>query len=40
VSRVAELMKQHRIEQTPVIAADGGLTGIVRDVDLLKALIS
>lgn len=40
VSRVAELMKQHRIEQTPVIAASGGLIGIVRDVDLLKALIS
>jgi CBS domain-containing protein len=40
VSRCAELMKQHRIEQTPVIAADGGLLGIVRDVDLLQALIS
>jgi len=40
VSRCAELMKQHRIEQTPVIAADGGLIGIVRDVDLLQALIS
>jgi len=39
VSRCAELMKQHRIEQTPVIAADGGLIGIVRDVDLLQALV-
>ena len=40
VSRCAELMKQHRIEQTPVIAADGGLIGIVRDFDLLQALIT
>ncbi len=40
VSRCAELMKQHRIEQAPVIAAGGGLIGIVRDVDLLQALIS
>lgn len=40
VSRCAELMKQHKIEQTPVIAADGGLLGIVRDVDLLQAFIS
>jgi len=40
VSRCAELMKQHKIEQAPVIAADGGLVGIVRDVDLLQALIS
>jgi len=39
VSRCAELMKQHKIEQAPVIAAEGGLIGIVRDVDLLKALI-
>lgn len=39
VSRCAELMKQHRIEQAPVTAAEGGLIGIVRDVDLLKALI-
>ena len=39
VSRCAELMKQHRIEQTPVIAAEGELIGIVRDVDLLKVLV-
>jgi CBS domain-containing protein len=39
VSRCAELMKQHKIEQAPVIAAEGGLMGIVRDVDLLKAMI-
>jgi CBS domain-containing protein len=40
VSRCAELMKQNKIEQTPVTTADGGLVGIVRDVDLLQALIS
>lgn len=40
VSRCAELMKQHKIEQTPVISADGRLIGIVRDVDLLQALVS
>jgi len=40
VSRVAEIMKQNKIEQTPVTTADGGLVGIVRDVDLLQALIS
>ncbi len=38
VSRTAQLMKQHRIEQTPVMSADGKLAGIVRDVDLLRAL--
>jgi CBS domain-containing protein len=40
VSRVAEIMKQNKIEQVPVTTADGGLVGIVRDVDLLQALIS
>jgi CBS domain-containing protein len=40
VSRCAELMKQHKIEQTPVISAEGTLLGIVRDVDLLQALIA
>lgn len=40
VSRCAEIMKQNKIEQVPVTAADGGLVGIVRDVDLLQALIS
>ncbi|MDI6820327.1 MAG: CBS domain-containing protein [Candidatus Hodarchaeaceae archaeon] len=40
VSRCAELMKQHKIEQTPVTSADGRLIGIVRDVDLLQALVS
>jgi CBS domain-containing protein len=40
VSRCAEIMKQNKIEQVPVTTADGGLVGIVRDVDLLQALIS
>jgi CBS domain-containing protein len=39
VSRCAELMKQHRIEQTPVVGADGRLVGVVHDADLLRALI-
>jgi CBS domain-containing protein len=39
VSRTAQLMKQHRIEQTPVLSAEGKLLGIVRDVDLLRALV-
>ncbi|MDI6643069.1 MAG: CBS domain-containing protein [Candidatus Hodarchaeaceae archaeon] len=39
VSRTAQLMKQHQVEQTPVITADGKLAGIVRDVDLLRALV-
>ena len=40
VSRCAELMKQRRIEQTPVISAEGEFVGIVRDSDLLRALTS
>jgi CBS domain-containing protein len=40
VSRCAEIMKQNKIEQVPVTTADGTLVGIVRDVDLLQALIS
>jgi len=40
VSRCAEIMKQNKIEQVPVTTAEGGLLGIVRDVDLLQALIS
>lgn len=38
VSRAAQLMRQHRIEQTPILSAEGKLTGILRDVDLLRAL--
>lgn len=40
VSRCAEIMKQNKIEQVPVTTAEGGLVGIVRDIDLLQALIS
>ncbi len=39
VSRTAQLMRQHRIEQTPVLSADGKIAGIVRDIDLLRALV-
>ena len=39
VSKAAQLMRQHRIEQTPILSAEGKLTGIVRDVDLLRALV-
>lgn len=39
VSRCAELMKQHRIEQTPVVSAEKEFVGLVRDIDLLRALI-
>jgi len=38
VSRAAQLMRQHHIEQTPVLSADSNLEGIVRDVDLLRSL--
>lgn len=38
VSRTAQLMKQHKIEQTPVLSAKGKLVGIVQDADLLRAL--
>jgi len=39
VSRVAQLMKQNHVEQTPVVSSDGKLVGIIRDVDLLRALV-
>lgn len=39
ISRAAQLMKQHKIEQTPVTSAEGKLVGLVRDVDLLWALV-
>ncbi|KUO39925.1 MAG: hypothetical protein AVW06_03165 [Hadesarchaea archaeon DG-33-1] len=38
ISRAAQLMRQHQIEQTPILSAEGKLMGIVRDVDLLRAL--
>jgi CBS domain-containing protein len=39
VSKCAEVMKQHKIEQTPVMSADGELVGMIRDIDLLRAMI-
>jgi len=38
ISRTAQLMKQNKIEQTPVLSADGKFIGLVRDIDLLRAL--
>jgi len=38
VSRTAQLMKQNKIEQTPVLSVDGKFIGLVRDIDLLRAL--
>lgn len=38
VSKAAQLMKQHKIEQTPVLSAKGKFVGIVQDADLLRAL--
>lgn len=39
VTDCARKMKKHNIEQIPVIDAQGNLIGIVRDYDLLKALV-
>ncbi|HID60301.1 MAG TPA: CBS domain-containing protein [Hadesarchaea archaeon] len=39
ISRVAQLMRQHKVEQTPVLSGDGKLVGLVRDIDLLRALV-
>ncbi len=39
VSKCAEVMKQHKIEQTPVMSAEDELIGIIRDIDLLRAVI-
>ncbi|MDH5443575.1 MAG: CBS domain-containing protein [Candidatus Hadarchaeaceae archaeon] len=38
VSRAAQLMKKHKIEQTPVLSGEGKFIGIVQDIDLLRAL--
>jgi len=38
ISRVAQLMKQNQVEQTPVVSSEGKLVGIIRDIDLLRAL--
>jgi CBS domain-containing protein len=39
VSKCAQLMKENRIEQTPVLSADNKFLGLVRDIDLLGALL-
>jgi CBS domain-containing protein len=38
VSETASLMREHKIEQVPVVSAEGRLAGIVYDVDLLRVL--
>ncbi len=38
VSKSAQLMKQHKVEQAPVITPEGKLAGLIRDIDLLRAL--
>jgi CBS domain-containing protein len=38
VKDCAEKMKQHDIDQMPVLNAAGDLIGLIRDIDLLKAL--
>lgn len=40
ISRCAELMLEHHIEQLPITDADGKLLGLVYDMNLLKALLS
>lgn len=39
ITECARKMKKHSIEQIPVIDAQGNLIGIVRDYDLLRALV-
>ncbi len=39
VSKCAQLMKEYRIEQTPVLTAENKFIGLVRDIDLLGALL-
>jgi CBS domain-containing protein len=38
VSETASLMKENKIEQVPVITAEGRLCGMVYDIDLLRVL--
>jgi CBS domain-containing protein len=38
VSKAAQLMKQHKVEETPVLSLEEKLLGIVRDTDLLRSL--
>ncbi|MFQ5975541.1 MAG: CBS domain-containing protein [Candidatus Hydrothermarchaeales archaeon] len=39
VSELAKKMDKHRIEQVPVIDAEGKTIGLVRDIDLLRVLL-
>jgi CBS domain-containing protein len=39
ISRTAQLMKQHRVDQTPVLSGEGKMVGLVRDIDLLRYLV-
>ncbi len=39
VTECARLMKKHKIEQLPVVTPEGRLTGMIYDIDLLKALL-
>lgn len=39
ISRTAQLMKQHKVEQTPVLSGEGKMIGLVRDIDLLRYLV-
>ncbi|MEM2878499.1 MAG: CBS domain-containing protein [Candidatus Hadarchaeales archaeon] len=39
ISRTAQLMKQHRVDQTPVLSGEGKMVGLVRDIDLLRVLV-
>ncbi|HOG73310.1 MAG TPA: CBS domain-containing protein [Methanofastidiosum sp.] len=39
INKCAKEMKKNNIEQIPIISAEGELIGIVRDVDIIKALL-
>ncbi|NMC59767.1 MAG: CBS domain-containing protein [Candidatus Methanofastidiosa archaeon] len=39
INKCAKEMKKNNIEQIPVINAEGGLIGIIRDVDIIKSLL-
>ncbi|NJE26747.1 CBS domain-containing protein [Thermococcus sp. MV5] len=40
VYEVANIMTQEHIEQLPVIRGEGEIIGLIRDIDLLKAIVS
>jgi CBS domain-containing protein len=39
ISKCAKEMKKYNIEQIPVINAEGGLIGIIRDIDIIRSLL-